>query len=149
MSHTTTSVSTTTTYTLDAPPATLGAVIGAPVTRATDAQVKAAFASLYRNHPDIASFSQAEVVLPPSTRDAEWGTCVHGGSEKTVRAIESVRLLGCAPLIFVFYSYAQKHSSKEALDVARQIYGYALAHVKGPYSPKSVLGNLLHSWGIE
>ena len=147
--RTTSSVSTTTNYTYDAPAPTFGLLLGAPVTPATAGQVKGAFADLYRNHPDIASFTEALVVLPPRTRDAEFGTCVHGGGEHTVAAIESVRLLGCASLIFLFYSYAQRRSSKEGLQVARQVYGYAVTHVKGPDNPRTVLGNLLRSWGVE
>ena len=110
-------------------------------------QVKQAIENLYAHHPDINSFVVQSVTYTPATRDKVLKICSEGGLVATEQEREAQKVLACAPLIFFFNYYGQQKSVPESIDVARQLYWYALAE-KSDDSKKS-LTDLLRSWGIK
>jgi hypothetical protein len=75
--------------------------------------------------------------------------CHRGGPEQSRAQRESIRVAGCAPLVFFFYRYGRQHAVPEATDVARQIYWYAVRDIRGPAEVRATLTALLRSWGVE
>ena len=74
--------------------------------------------------------------------------CRSGGRETDPAALESVRVAGCAPLIFYYYSYGQQRSVPESIAVARKLYWYAATNIDGPFDARQSLAALLQSWGL-
>jgi hypothetical protein len=114
----------------------------------TFGELNTAIRLLYRHRPAIRTFTVRNVEYTPATRDRVLAVCRRGGIETDPAERESVRLAGCAPLIFFFYNYGARRSAPDALDVARKVYWYAVSDVDGPYDARQALTNLLRSWGI-
>jgi hypothetical protein len=112
-------------------------------------ELQRAIDHLYAKHPDIRSYVVRDVQYTPRTRDKVLSVCRSGGPEKTPESRESIRLAGCAPLVFFFYSYGQRHKIPEATDVARKTYWYAARNVHGPFDARKTLTALLATWGVE
>lgn len=123
-------------------------VLGGSAQTPTFADVHAAVIALYRSHPDIARFEAQAVEYTPRTRDKVMRVCREGGPE-TGRALESSRVLACAPLIFFFYSYGTRRSVPASVDAARTLYWYAVTHNTHPYEARSGLTKLLRGWGVR
>jgi hypothetical protein len=123
-------------------------VLASPAQKVTFAEVKAAIADLYRAHPDLLSFTVQDVSYNETTRDKVLEVCRRGGAEQDPASQESVRLAGCAPLIFFFWQYGQQSPAPDSTDVARKLYWYAVTSVHGPFDAKDSLSGLLQSWGI-
>jgi hypothetical protein len=85
----------------------------------------------------------------PGTRDKVLRVCQRGGPEKSRARRETIRLAGCAPLVFFFSSYGRQRAVPEATDVARKIYWYAVRNIRGPIDARATLTTLLRSWGVE
>jgi len=127
-------------------PTTVGILDGTAQATTLD-QVKQAVADLYTRHPDINSFVVQSVTYKPETRDKVLRICSEGGLVANEGERESQKVLACAPLIFFFNYYGQQKSVPEAVDIARQLYWYALADKSE--DSKKVLTDLLRSWGIK
>ena len=112
-------------------------------------EVRPAVDRLYTQHPDLRSFVARDVQYTLRTRDKVLRVCHRGGPEQDRARRESIRLAGCAPLVFFFYSYGHQHAVPEATDVARQIYWYAVRNIRGPINARATLTALLRSWGVE
>ena len=110
-------------------------------------QVKQAINDLYTRHPDINSFIVQSVTYTPETRDKVLKICSEGGLVANEQEREAQKVLACAPLIFFFNYYGQQKSVPESIDIARQLYWYALAGKSE--DSKKVLTDLLRSWGIK
>jgi hypothetical protein len=123
-------------------------VLTSPAQKVTFAQVQAAIHDLYRAHPGLLSFTVQDVSYNETTRDKVLDVCHRGGAEKDAASLESVRLAGCAPLIFFFWQYGKQSSAPDSIDVARKLYWYAVRNVHGPFDSKDSLSGLLQSWGI-
>jgi hypothetical protein len=104
---------------------------------------------LYARYPDLRSFVVRDVQYTPRTRDKVLSVCHRGGPEKSRARRETIRLAGCAPLVFFFSSYGRQHAVPEATDVARKIYWYAVGSIRGPIDARAKLTALLRSWGVE
>jgi hypothetical protein len=124
-----------------------GGILDGAVQATTLDQVKQAIDDLYIRHPDINSFVVQSVTYNPQTRDKVLKICSEGGLVANEQEREAQKVLACAPLIFFFNYYGQQKSVPEAVDLARQLYWYALAG-KSADSQK-VLTDLLQSWGIK
>ncbi len=124
-------------------------ILAAPVQVRTFAQVDRAMRHLYRAHPSIATFTVQDVEYTSKTRDRVLEVCQRGGAEKTASALESTRVLACAPLIFFFYSYGRMRSVPSSIDVARQLYWYAVAANQRPHDAEPGLRTLLRRWGVR
>jgi hypothetical protein len=124
-------------------------ILAAPVQVRTFAQVERAVRHLYRTHPSIVKFMIQDVEYTPATRDRVLAVCHRGGPEKTASALESTRVLACAPLIFFFYSYGRDASVPDAVAVARTLYWYAVTANRKPFDAGPGLTRLLVSWGIS
>ena len=109
--------------------------------------MKQAIDDLYTRHPDINSFAVQSVTYNPTTRDKVLKICSEGGLVDTAQELEAQKVMACAPLIFFFNYYGQQKSVPESIDIARQIYWYALAGKS--QDSKKVLTDLLTSWGIK
>jgi hypothetical protein len=127
-----------------APPA----ILTAPVRSTTFTQVRGSLLALYGSHPAIRAFAVKDVEYTPVTRDKVLTVCHVGGPEKSARALESARVLACAPLIFFYYSYGRSASAPDAIAVAQRLYWYAVTANRHPYAAQPGLTNLLRSWGI-
>jgi hypothetical protein len=134
---------TTTTTVPDAP-----SVIRSPARQVSFPEVKQAIDRLYAAHPGIRSFTVRDVQYNPITRDKVLEVCRRGGAETDAASLESLRVAGCAPLIFFFYEYGRRSSVPESVDVATKLYWYAVRSIHGPFDPKQSLTVLLRSWGI-
>ncbi len=110
-------------------------------------QVKRAIDDVYTRHPDINSFIVQSVTYNPTTRDKVLKICSEGGLAANEQEREAQKVMACAPLIFFFNYYGQQKSVPEAIDLARQLYWYALAGKSD--DSKKVLTDLLTSWGIK
>ena len=124
-------------------------MIQSPPRAVSFVEVRRAVDRLYAEHPDLRSFVVRDVQYAPRTRDTVLLVCHRGGLEPSRARRESIRLAGCAPLVFFFYSYGRQHAVTEATDVARQIYWYAVRNISGPIDARATLTALLRSWGVE
>ena len=133
----------TTSVAADAP-----ALVDSEPQQPTYADVRAAVDELYQAHPGIARFIVQDVQYNAITRDKVLDVCRRGGAEHDPASSESVRIAGCAPLVFFFYEYGRQRSVPESVDVARTLYWYAVTSIDGPFDAKDTLSGLLRSWGI-
>jgi hypothetical protein len=124
-------------------------ILTAPVRPTTFVQARAALFALYRSHPAVSRASFNDVRYSSATRDKVLRVCRSGGPEKSASALESARVLACAPLIFFIYSYGRHASVPEAVDVARTLYWYAVTANRKPFDAGPGLTRLLVSWGIS
>jgi hypothetical protein len=124
-----------------------GGILDGTVQAVTLEQVKQAIDDLYTRHPDINSFVVQSVTYNPQTRDKVLKICSEGGLVANEQEREAQKVLACAPLIFFFNYYGQQKSVPESIDLARQLYWYALAGKSD--DSKKVLTDLLGSWGIK
>ena len=124
-------------------------VLDGQVRRVSLAETRQAIDRLYRNHPAIRTFVVRDVEYTPQTRDRVLRVCSRGGAEIDRGQLETSKVFACAPLIFFFDRYGHQASVPESVDVARQLYWYALTHIRGPYEAKRELVHLLRSWGIR
>jgi hypothetical protein len=124
-------------------------ILAGPVRPTTFVQARAAVLALYRSHPAVGRASFNDVSYTTATRDKVLGVCHSGGPEKSASALESARVLACAPLIFFFYSYGRHASVSEAVDAARTLYWYAVTANQRPFGAGPGLTRLLVSWGVS
>ncbi len=124
-------------------------ILVAPVQPISFTRVRRAVLELYRAHPDIQSFQVQDVTYTPKTRDKVLGVCHEGGPEKSASALESARVLACAPLIFFFYSYGRAASVPAATTVAQQLFWYAVLSNQRPHLAEPGLRTLLTGWGVR
>ena len=129
-----------------ATPAPAGILDGGVQTATLD-QVKQAIGDLYSRHASINSFVVQSVTYTPETRDKVLKICSEGGLVANAQELEAQKVLACAPLIFFFYYYGQQTSVPESVDVARQLYWYAVTGKSD--NSKKVLTDLLRSWGMQ
>ena len=123
-------------------------VLESDAQKVTFPDVTAAIDELYRAHPGIGSFIVQDVAYNQTTRDKVLDVCHRGGAASDPASLESLRLAGCAPLIFFFYEYGRQSSVPTAIDVARKLYWYAATNVSGPFDSRASLSGLLRSWGV-
>jgi hypothetical protein len=124
-------------------------VLGQDVRPVSEAQVERTIASLYRAHPGIATFVAQDVTYSRRSLDVVLNACTDGGARaSTTSQVQSGRLLACAPLIFLLYSYGQKEAVPQAIRAAQELFSYAVTQVQGPLDAQSVLGGVLQSWGL-
>ena len=124
-------------------------ILTGPVRPASFFQAHAAILTLYRSHPAVSRASFNDVEYPAVTREKVLRVCRLGGPEKSASALESSRILACAPLIFFYYSYGRRASVPEAIDVARTLYWYAATANRKPIDAGPGLERLLASWGVS
>jgi hypothetical protein len=124
-------------------------ILTGPVHPTTFGQARTAVVALYRVHPAVSRASFSDVVYPPAARDKVLRVCHTGGPEKTSSALESSRVLACAPLIFFFYSYGRHASVPEAVNAARTLYWYAITANRQPFDAGPGLTRLLVNWGVS
>ncbi len=127
-------------------PAAAG-ILDSAVQTVTLDQIKQAIDDLYTGHPDINSFIVQSVTYNPTTRDKVLKICSEGSLAANDQERDAQKVLACAPLIFFFNYYGQQKSVPESIDIARQLYWYALAGKSD--DSKKVLTDLLTSWGIK
>ena len=127
-------------------PAATG-ILGSAIQATTPEQVKQAIDHLYNRHPDSNSFAVQSVSYTPATRDKVLTVCQEGSIATTKEERDRQKVLACAPLIFFFHQYGQQKAVPEAIDLARQLYWYALDDKSD--DSKKVLTDLLTSWGIK
>jgi hypothetical protein len=124
-------------------------ILTAPVRPTTFVRARAALLALYRSHPAVSRASFNDVQYKSATRDKVLRVCRSGGPEKSASALESARVLACAPLIFFFYSYGRDASVPDGIDVARTLYWYAVTANRKPFDAGPGLTRLLVSWGVS
>jgi len=124
-------------------------ILTGPVRPTTFGQARAAVLALYRSHPSVSRASFNDVDYTSATRDKVLRVCHSGGPEKSAGALESARVLACAPLIFFYYSYGHDASVPQAVDVARTLYWYAVTANRQPFDAGPGLTRLLGSWGVS
>ena len=140
---------TVTTATVKTATETRPAILAGPVRSTTFVQVDRSVHALYRAHPTIGDFVVQDVEYTPATRDKVLTVCRRGGPERSPVALESARVLACAPLIFFFYSYGRLRSVPASLAVARQLYSYAVVSNRQPRDAEPGLNALLRRWGVR
>ncbi len=126
---------------------TVPTILNGPAQIPTIDQLKQAINDLYTRHPDINSFAVQAVTYNPTTRDKVLKICSEGGLVDSPKELEAQKVMACAPLIFFFYNYGQQKSVPESIDLARQLYWYALADKSDDV--KQVLTKLLRDWKIQ
>ena len=124
-------------------------ILSGAVRPTTFVQARAAVLALYRSHPAVSRASFSGVEYSSATRDKVLRVCHSGGPEKSASALESARVLACAPLIFFFYSYGRRAAVPEGVDVARTLYGYAVTANRKAFDAGPGLTRLLVSWGVS
>ncbi len=133
-------------YGSTATPAAAG-ILDSAVQAASLDQIKQAIDDLYTRHPDINSFIIQSVTYNPTTHDKVLKICSEGSLAANEQERDAQKVLACAPLIFFFNYYGQQKSVPESIDLARQLYWYAVAGKSD--NSKKVLTDLLTSWGIK
>jgi hypothetical protein len=124
-------------------------ILTGPVEPTTFVQARAAVLALYRSHPDVSRASFNDVGYTAATRDKVLRVCRSGGPETSATALESARVLACAPLIFFFFSYGRDAAVPQAVTVARTLYWYAVTANRRPVDAGPGLTRLLVSWGVS
>ena len=130
-------------------PAQPPTILATPVQVVSFAAVRQQILSLYRAHPDIQNFQVQDVTYTPKTRDKVLRVCHEGGPEKSASALESTRVLACAPLIFFFYKYGRTASIPAATAVAQQLFWYTVVNNERPHLAEPGLRTLLTGWGVR
>jgi hypothetical protein len=113
------------------------------------AEVRAAVGDLYRRRPGLRRYAVRDVEYSPRTLAHVLGVCTRGGLELDRGSLETSQIFACAPLIFFFASYGRQARAPEATVVARELYGFAVTHVRGPYRAQRLLASLLRTWGLS
>lgn len=131
-----------------AAPTTVDTVLGTHLSPVSVQQISNDVDAVYRNHPGIGSFEVQDVQFTPQTRNRVLTTCTSGGTAPTSETTESGRLVACAPLIFFFYSYGQKASAPDAINLADKLYSFAVTNIVGPLDAGKTLGSVLKGWGV-
>lgn len=129
-------------------PAAMSTTLGTHLDRVSRQQVLQDADAFYHRHPGIGSFQVQDVQYTPKTRDEVLSTCTSGGTAPVSQAVESARLVACAPLIFFIYSYGRKAYARDALSLASTLYSYAVTTIRGPLDAQQALDSLLQGWGI-
>ncbi len=124
-----------------------GGILDSTVQTPTLDQVKQAIDDLYTRHPDINSFTVQSVTYNPTTRDKVLKICSEGGLAANDQERDAQKVMACAPLIFFFNYYGQQKAVPESIDIARQLYWYAVTGKSD--DSKKVPTDLLTSWGIK
>jgi hypothetical protein len=124
-------------------------ILTGPLRPTTFVQARAAVLALYRSHPAVSRASFNDVDYTTATRDKVLRVCRSGGPERNASALESARVLACAPLIFFFYSYGRRAAIPQAVAVARTLYWYAVTANRKPVDAGPGLTRLLISWGVS
>ena len=75
--------------------------------------------------PTWESFTVQDVPYNEITRGKVLDVCRRGGAEQDPASLESVRVAGCAPLIFYFWQYGDQKQAPDAVEAARKLYWYA------------------------
>ena len=109
--------------------------------------MRSAIATLYGRHAGLLTFTYKHTSYSTSSLNGGLETCHGGGATSGSQAQEATRLAACASLIAYFYNYAQQAKVPEALDVARELYGYAATHITSPFNGTKVLVGLLRALG--
>ncbi len=125
----------------------VASILDSPAQTPTIDQIKQAIDDLYTQHPEVNSFAVQAVTYNPTTRDKVLKICSEGGLAANEQEREAQKVMACAPLIFFFNYYGQQKSVPESIDLARQLYWYAVAGKSD--NSKKVLTDLLTSWGIK
>ena len=128
---------------------TTPSILSGSVRPTTFEQARNAVVALYRSHPSVSRASFNDVEYTTAARDKVLRVCHSGGPEKSAAALESARVLACAPLIFFFYSYGRHASVPQAVAAARALYWYALTANRTPVDTGPGLTRLLVSWGVS
>ncbi len=126
---------------------TASGILNGAVQAVTLDQIKQAIDDLYTRHPDINSFIVQSVTYNSTTRDKVLKICSEGGLAANEQERDAQKVMACAPLIFFFNYYGQQKSVPESIDLARQLYWYAVTGKSD--DSKKVLTDLLTSWGIK
>jgi hypothetical protein len=110
--------------------------------------VRRQIALLYQKHPAVARFATQDVSYTPRSRARVLASCSGDGRQEGSEAVESSRVLACAPLIYFFFSYGRQDGVSEARTLADAIYSYASSSIRGPQDAESMLGSILQGWGV-
>ena len=129
----------------DVPP--VPTLLGTPAPKLSARQLERRIEALYHENARARSFVVQDVEYTPSSLKTVLRSCTTSASETTPQA-QTARLLACAPLIFFLYSFGHKDSVPGAVQLADQLYNYAVSQVPGPLDGASVLGGTLRSWGV-
>lgn len=103
---------------------------------------------LYQDHPAVARFTIQDVSYTSRSRARVLQTCSGDGRQEPSEAVESSRVLACAPLIYFFFDYGRRAGVGLASALADAIYSYASESIRGPQNTQSMLGSILRSWGV-
>lgn|GEM_PF-5445233 len=121
--------------------------LGTPAPKLSARQLDRKIEALYQDDPRAHSFVVQDVEYTMSSLETVLRACTTPAKEVTAQA-GSAHLLACAPLIFFLYSFGRRDSVPQALELADQLYNYALSETRGSLDAASVLGGLLRSWRI-
>lgn len=121
---------------------------GADVKTVSFQQVQNEISTLYRDDASIAAFEVGDVQYSVSSRDKVLGVCRNGAAASDEDALESAKVMACAPLIYYYYSFGTQHSVDDSLTVADDLYDYAVTQITGPFSAQQTIDQVLRSWGV-
>lgn len=112
------------------------------------AEVRHSVDALYERDPGILSYRISDVEYSARARDKVLHVCQSGGAASDEDALQSDKVMACAPLIYFFYSYGEHHAGSGSTAVAREVYDYSVTAINGPFNTQQTLNNLLRAWGI-
>lgn len=115
--------------------------------RPTIASVRSAIARLYRGHPGVARFAVQDVSYSAGSRARVLAACLASDGRAT-SAVQTSRLLACAPLVFFYSEYGRRSGIREATAVADSIYTYAATAIHGPLDSEAVIDGVMRGWGL-
>jgi hypothetical protein len=121
---------------------------GANVKTVSFQQVQNEIGALYRADASITAFKVDDVQYSTSSRDKVLGVCRNGAAASDEDALESAKVMACAPLIYYYYSFGTEHSADDSLTVADDLYDYAVTQITGPFNAQQTIDQLLRSWGV-
>ncbi|MEU9347973.1 hypothetical protein AB0D74_42940 [Streptomyces sp. NPDC048278] len=127
----------------------VSASLGTALRPVTFAQAHASVLAAYSDNDGLSHYTVKKVTYTKATRDKVLKVCHHGAAAADEQALQSGKIMACAPLIYYFYSYAVAKSSPAAMTAAQDLYAYAVTQIAGPVSTQATLNSLLRSWGVS
>jgi hypothetical protein len=124
-------------------------VLGAHIVNVRAGEADALIRRAWASSPGLSTYSIQQVSYTAKSRDNVLAVCQHGGAATDFAALQSDKLLACAPLIFFLYSYGHRHAAEPVNDAATALYNFAVTHVIGPTDAEAWLNKTLKTWGLS
>lgn len=103
--------------------------------------------AFWSGHPALSSYAVQDVEYTPVSLRRVVAACTNAMPVATGSA-QTESLLACAPLIYFLYSYGRQRDVAPAIDLADDIYSYAVSGIPESTDAAAILAGTLRGWGV-